>query len=806
MLPDLLDRYQLKAKRAIRENDLLIIHGDSDTGKSHFLNHLVADRVTSGQRVLFLTSENQKIKAAQRFLKPFGLGPHSLVVQQNEIVSQAMKDLLIREIKQKSKSIVNPVLLAMYSDYEYAKKVVERHYEVLNRQLLFDKSWHELLALQAFDKNTVATLHYNEILQPNGFQFEPENYDDLLDTIVQAFDWVSEDLASTDRLFDSTIYNLENEDQAWLTIEQWIVEARKKTTKLIIALSRFMDDYAKNRKQLFLEKIAAFKKQMEEIGQAADRLQRQKESENVQTKGRSLFGNRQKEKKEWQVALDELAERFFDSIAHAPEEVSQYLLTEKETDSSSITDLLSLTTSVTAIKQRISELRPSMMQWVRQKLDALNPNQSENSQLQHLESEVQELYKWINQTSRINQEYENTAFSVSKKLKQLETLLADLNYFASLEHGFKRFFEWNRFYYAQSAQAQYLIDKLLLIRPADWIAFFRNWYVQNTIELNRSLFDEQVDEKLDTIHELLDAMPSIGAETFNRIKVGKMRELRENKIDANLTGLLKRLGSKSEPPIDWNELIAGYSRFVTTQFPVIFASEEEAAQWPKQNWDLVIVCRAEFEKNELENLSKFGDQGKKTVLSIDQPQLETALKNEIYSKGFHLVTFKGHHQQAIIDMAEMNHSERLYAARNLAFLLEDLNPGLTVFHLEDYILFSCFSNTLNTVMMKLLDNRSIKKVRVLESPFHLIVENLLEIKSNRVLITQDGLINNRCAERLDWQLLVMDRVKKAGIRIVDFKSEQLLKNPVQEMIRFLQTHFPQNNREVSREKGQGKSD
>jgi len=177
MLPKKLDSAQLRALKMMEEKDLLVLHGKKDSGKSFVLRHILLEQVFSGGNVLYQTEDISKGKAAAGFLKAFHLEEQVLIIEPDQIIEPEEKIQLLQILKEKIKAEPDSELALSKAGFELKRKKILEFYESVNTKILFDKSWHELVVLQAFDKHSSSVLHYNHLLQPVGYSFMQEEYD-----------------------------------------------------------------------------------------------------------------------------------------------------------------------------------------------------------------------------------------------------------------------------------------------------------------------------------------------------------------------------------------------------------------------------------------------------------------------------------------------------------------------------------------------------------------------------------------------------------------------------------------------------
>jgi hypothetical protein len=790
MLPERLDRYQSKAKTNLQEHSEILIYGPRDAGKAYFIRNTIVNYLQQGKKVLFLAKDRQSIQSAVTLFRSQGLSGSLLFYEPAKSIGRDLKNELLKKIKSARETSAfldyDRLLLEASASHE---KVV-KYYGQLNSRLIYGKPWHELLVLQAFDKHSTSLLHYNHLLAPTGYRFEQEEYDTLMHAIKKAYALVEKDEAYTDQVFISEVYQKEQADDAWKEMAKWIAESRKKMGSLLLSLNKYLDNLAKGERKLFLAEIGAVKKELEEIDLEARKLESSinllKAHEN--RKMNSSLKTLQKENKTKQGQLLERLNSCLDQIWMGEKSIYGSLALPSLGAQEGIESIRKTTGGL--LKQ-IDSIGAMMALHVRQKLDALNSNQAKDPKLSKLDEEVEHFYRWLKERKLVHQNFENTAFSVNKKLLQLKELLATFNFFESREGEFKRYFSWNAFYYGQEELVRKLIDVLLIIRPLDWIAFFRNWYLQNALQYNKSLFDKNVDAELDTLQKTWQEMGKVLPEYIRNKKSLEIVGFLEDKSrKSEISELKKKLGQKKEE-LNWLELFRAHPEFILYNYPLFLTEAKNLNELSIGHWDLIVLKDLFGDLSKGENAKHLQNMGGKRLWSQTTEKAENWDDQEKIKQ----VYMKGLHQQNIIPLSEMNHTEKLYAARNLAYLLEDINSGVVVYRMDEYIIFSCLSKPLNQVMEQLLDKRGIKKMRILESPFHLLVENLLEVKLKQVLIAQDGLINNYQADRIAWQLFVKERFKKAGVAVVDFKSDILLANPVQAIFRFTELHFPK--KEVS---------
>jgi hypothetical protein len=139
----------------------------------------------------------------------------------------------------------------------------------------------------------------------------------------------------------------------------------------------------------------------------------------------------------------------------------------------------------------------------------------------------------------------------------------------------------------------------------------------------------------------------------------------------------------------------------------------------------------------------------------------------------------------MIDLIDMNNTERLYAARNIACLMQFSNPEIKIYHIKSKIIFSALDPVMNRVLLKLLQPHGVKEMKIIDTPYHLLVDSLLEINNKQILIIQNNLLNYREPGDLIRQVYSLEKIRKAGIKIMNFNTSDLLNEPVKRIKDFV---------------------
>lgn len=788
MIPSRLDKSQLLAKKKFEENGKLFIYGDKDSGKSYLIRNIIAEFLYKDKKVLYLTKNHAASQAVKRLMEEFRLGDQCFILldnyTQDPVEQEKLKSWVHKRIEKDrvdSSSALNDLA------FEKLKLRCEKFYKHLNQAQLFGKSWQEMIVIQAFDKQSLPVLHLNQFISPAKFEFSQPEYDLLLDRVVEAFEFVKEGRAFTDPLFKVENYSKENENLAWKAIDNWLGLAMKRIIATLVNVSKYLQNKSSVAEQEYLSAFHIALKKLDDLDFEVKSIIAYEANRSDSKTKFAIFQSGKSSEKQILSKKKELRESFENLMRDLKEE---HILSLPTIEIESEPELRDLEVSLEEVKTYISNFHSSLYRYKKNKLEAINFNQGHDANLDALDAEIEELFQWLGSNDYISDKFEATAFSLIKKMMQLEKVLEKMQGLKAQKNTFIKFYKWNVLYFGLSTKEAYLIDKMMKIQPRNWVSFFRNWYVQNMIKIQEGLFFGNVDEELSMLNEFFKIDKNYGRDSFDYNKIERFSMLKDAKED--FKSFKKIIASKNKEEISNFKLIEDHFDFLTTIYPLTLAvyNEDTFSQYSDKKWDLIVVQNDNI-LDDISTILKNTNQENKgqLILAKQTASLDDKTMSQIDEGILPAIELKGYHQQNMIKLIEMNHTERLYAARNLAYLLEDVNPQIVTFRLDHYIIFSCLSEPLNQVLKQLLDERGIKQMRVLESPFHLLVENLLEVKGRQILLTQDMLINNREYDRLEWQLAVKERVSRAGIRIIDMKTHDLLQNTLQVLLTFVEKHF-----------------
>lgn len=782
-----LDTYQENALKIIEQNDITFISGNKYSGKSHLLRYLIRNKWMEGKNILIVAGSTEQAVLIQKLLGIYDLSKYSLIFNNSDEFDKkntAKIRSLVEEARiEISRHDINSINLIQQSILNR----ISEYYRNLNQSLIQGKSLSELLIISAFDTNSYTNIHFNQIFDSGKFDFSEIEFADLSKNVKTAFELNLGGENKNDAYFAKKSYVEKNPDKAWNHIADWLENSRIKILKSIELLGVFLN------RQVNTIFETEWKELKQDLTLAETCMLDCKtfliQYQDFEPKS-SIFGIDKKTK-----ALNDNYQLSKQKIIYDYKKLIQKLEgNQKIKDNFSIPDqqcdkIEQIKTNIEKIINNSQKFEDILYNSIQIEIKSINFRNIRNSNTEILQSELKSLFSLLNDGYAIKK-WEDTAFSINKQLRYLESILEELNEIEGQRLNFFNNYKWNSFLWSLDEKSLYIIKKLNIYRPKNWLVFLKNWYIQNIILANQKKVITDIKPAFKEYENVCHKK-----EELARLKSAKIwqnkRDIYLNKIEDQKNSTLKKILNQADVNISEQELMESEDDFLHTVMPVIIVVQdvmEKNNRHLKDKFDCIVFANFGDYKDRAEKLIPEGFTGKMVFVSEEEnitDNLKNALWSHSYQIGIQHAELKGNHQQGMIELIDMNNTERLYAARNLAFMLQSTNPNIKIFHLKNKIILSALDEVLNKVILKILENQGIKEMKIIDTPFHLLVDSILEVNNRQVLITQNHLIDYRSTENLDWQLFILSKIEKSGIRIINFNTTDIITEPVKSVKEFI---------------------
>ncbi|MEY4133922.1 MAG: hypothetical protein RL386_272 [Bacteroidota bacterium] len=196
-----------------------------------------------------------------------------------------------------------------------------------------------------------------------------------------------------------------------------------------------------------------------------------------------------------------------------------------------------------------------------------------------LEAEMDDLLQEINADHLLQRTLEHRLLTLSKRGKYLEHLLQELEGLRLGMRDFPEFYDWHRFWLDLPDNARKLIRALTILKPKEWSAAFRSWYLDQALLKHQDLALPQELQPLEAFAALSgDLQRQLPDQIVARWEAQRAHVTKKVKSDRTfgnwLLGKGKKGSEKLAPGIFFNQLGEYYSEV----FPVTFATLEAARE------------------------------------------------------------------------------------------------------------------------------------------------------------------------------------------------------------------------------------
>jgi len=764
------------------------------SGRSFLLSEIGRRQVLENKHVLMVVSDVQNALILQKKLTRFLHREQALVVDPTELPPGQVHKFLTR-IKSLDVAFDNRDFLEKNIHKTHLISSIKRYYNGLNKPLLLEKVWHEWVVLNAFDRHSVETLHFNPLFKVNEMSFDEKEFDRLIGLVLKARQFYENAEAYVDDFFAETIFAHDSGMLAWTEIMEWVLEMRKSCVNKLISDGLLIQEKISTRIQYALTLCNQASDLLDQLNLQVKLFSVEKSGHNPKTAEKSFFQKKQAALTEETTKFPELLINTYDKLMSVFQSIPGFGLFAAGKDLK-----LQPNMELDVLDQKISELSAFLevfpvyvRETVRKETGKLNLQATDDPALVKLNEELETFYLKIQEKKILKKSIEPAAFNLDKHLFQLNAMLKQLNEITERRDQFTKCFAFNKFYFSLDVSDRLLIRNMLDLAPKDWTLFFKNWFIQNAIEHNGYFFHKVTESEIKEFVELDLTLNQLSQLSHIKSSEPEIHRSLEN-MESRHRKLYQQIFNKHQlNNEDWAELIQHHSLLIRLLFPV-WIVPVQALQKLKGNiadgFDCVLVDLADagYETSWSEMLDLTKMKAKKIFVADESDAYLTKLAGLSRSEA-PVFELKGYHQQGLMQLADMNHTERLYGARNLAHLIMDVAPDIEIFKLGNQTLYSCLSAPLNQLLLAMLDQKGIKKMRVLETPFNLLLENILEINTKQWLLTQDSLLDSADVDRIPWQIYVREQAEKAGIKHVNLDTLDLRNAPVKVFRDFIETNF-----------------
>ncbi|HEB61827.1 MAG TPA: hypothetical protein ENI82_01630, partial [Bacteroidetes bacterium] len=610
-----LDKYQTAGLEVIENSSLLVLHGNKSSGKSYLLRYYIYKLWKQGKKALVIVPDKEKANLFQKHLGAFDLIKYSIILDKNENLSQKNIAKIRSLYKEEKIEITKKDLKINKLFYDKISNKLNKHFGILNKKLLGEQSFNDLIIINSFDKRAFENIYFNQIIEPEKFTFDLDEYKILKGHIKNAFELQTKGKNDIDIYFSKKAYQGNNPEKSWNNIKTWIENSRIQTLKAIQYISGFLQEQSFIQFEIQWNKIKEITEKAENI--ITEIAKFNLIYEDFDPDQSAFFGldkQVKQKKEEYQLALQKIRIEYKDLINKLSSIAllkNHYTIPDSEEE-----DLQSILISLQKIVDDTEIFEKIIQNSIKKELKSMNFRNIKNESLDLLQQELTSLFALLNNGFAVKQ-WEDNAFSINKQLIFLENLLHDLNLLEGQKYNFLLNFEWNKFLNGLDDKSLYIIKILNIYQPKNWVIFFKNWFVQNLIFKYKHYLIDDLDKELLKIYQINEKNQYLEYIKSSKIWQNK-REILLNNLNENSTQI-KKIFSQTNLEVNINDINEENDEFLSTFFPIQIVPADSFKNLQENislNYDVAVFENADEYKNEFEEISRM-IKNKKKLIAID---------------------------------------------------------------------------------------------------------------------------------------------------------------------------------------------
>jgi|GEM_PF-2056652 len=583
----ILEPYQAVAAEGIRHWRKTIVNGGPGTGKTFLFRHLMTNALSNGSACLVLADALPPLQEMQQSLSDAGLGRLCFTFCDPREDLALLRNYMRAEIfsERPPVSFDSKTFLMTADKLNRLKEKLDKAYRATHTPILGADGWTNIvggfLRSSSLQGKELLAAH----LTPADYHFEEQEFEALLKSVEVAFP-LFQHIKGIDHPLSGLhpdVFLLHPKQEAMELAAHKIPAYEKRVSELLHryistinaysdALRGFLEGYCR---KLGIQLEAAIDLIRDFSLEYGDAFHKSGDtglyfSSIFSRSGKNIIASRQEIRKMHQALCEKAAEMEAFGLDTRP---------------------LSASRPFAQVVEGLALFREHLKQWALELPDFVQAEtlRMSGAQLHEiaiapdrplgLEAEMDNLLQEINADNLLQRTLEHRLLTLSKRGKYLEHLLQELEALRLGMRDFPEFYDWQRFWLDLPDNAKKLIRTLTIIKPKDWSAAFRSWYLDQTLLKHQDLALPQELQPLEAFaalgEDLQRQLPDqiIARWEGQRTKVTKT--IKSDRTFGNwLLGKGKKGSGKTVPEAFFNQFGGYYS----SVFPITFATVEAARE------------------------------------------------------------------------------------------------------------------------------------------------------------------------------------------------------------------------------------
>ena len=582
-----LDPYQAMAAEGFRGHQGVVINGAPGTGKKYLARHMVTNVLSNGRPCLVVADALPPLRELQQSIADMGLGRLCFTFCNPREDFQVLRDFMRAEIfQERAPTAFDFKKFRLDTDkLVRIKEKLDKAYAATHLPLLGADAWTNLVGKYLTSSRHQGKELLGPYLTPGDYRFEQEEFEGLLNAVLEALP-----LFQGIKGIDHPLSRLHAElflrypkDEALERASHKIPAYEKRVSELLHRYISCLNSYS-DQLRTFLEERC--RKLTIQTGVAIDLVRDYtlefgdafQTSGDMQLRISSVFS---RNGKKIRVARAEILE-IYRALRTSAAELEEFGLDNKPLmDTQSFSSVvLGLNSFQERLKQWILEL-PDFVQEETTRMCAsqLHTMVMLDTVPAGLEEEMEVLLQEMNEEKLLHDPLEHRFLTLSKRGKYLEQIVQDLEALRVGLRDFSGFYDWQRFWLRLPGNTRKLIRALTIIKPRDWPAAFRSWYLDQVLLKGQDIALPQEMPPLDTFYarwvDFQRQMPDQISALWNSRRAALQKQAKANREFHNWLLAKGNRGRVEEEP---ERVFADFGTFYTEVFPLTLATGQAAIE------------------------------------------------------------------------------------------------------------------------------------------------------------------------------------------------------------------------------------
>lgn len=582
-----LDPYQAMAAEGLRGHQDVVINGGPGTGKNYLARHLITNFLSNGRPCLVVADALPPLHELQQSLADIGLGRLCFTFCNPREDFQVLRDFMRAEIFQEralpafdfKKFRLNTDKLGRI------KEKLDKAYGATHVPLLGTDTWTNLVGKYLLSSQHQGKELLGPYLAPGDYRFEQEEFDGLLQAVVEAvplFQGIKGIDHPLSRLHPEVFLRYPKAEALERATHK-IPAYEKRVSALLHRYISCLNSYS-DQLRTFLEEHC--RKLTIQTGLAIDLVRDYaleygeafQGSGDMQLRISGVFSGNGKKMMAARAEIRQI---------HLALSANAAALEEFGLDNKPLMETRSfsrLVDGLNSFEERLKQWAMELPDFVQAETTRMCASQLHTMVMPEaipagLEEEMEVLLQELNEEKLLHDPLEHRFLTLSKRGKYLEQIAQDLEALRVGLRDFSGFYDWQRFWLGLPGNARKLIRALTIIKPNDWPAAFRSWYLDQVLLKGQDIALPQETPPLDNFYtrwtDLQRQMPTQVSTLWDLRRAALQKEAKANReFNSWLLGKGKR-GRAAEDPV---KIFADFGTYYTEVFPLTMATAQAAME------------------------------------------------------------------------------------------------------------------------------------------------------------------------------------------------------------------------------------